>query len=158
MLEKSLESPLDCKEIKPVSPKRNKPWIFIGKTDAEAPLLWPLDAKCELTGKDPDAGKTEDKWRRQWLRMRWVDSITNSIDMNFSKLQETERDRGARDAAVHGVAKSQTQLSEWTTSLIRAQLLSQAIIIISWCWKFSVYWTGLILTRRKEGAIITPNI
>ena len=59
VLEKTLESPLDCKEIKPVHPKRDKSWVFIGRTDAEAeaPVLWPLDAKCQLTGKDPDAGK-----------------------------------------------------------------------------------------------------
>ena len=57
-------------------------------------------------------GETEGKWRRQWQRMRWVDSITNSIDMNLNELQETERDRGARDAAFHGVAKSQAQPRE----------------------------------------------
>ena len=62
MLEKTLESPLDCKEIKPVHPKRNQPWMFIGRTDAEAPILWPPDAKSQLIGKDPDTGKD---WRQE---------------------------------------------------------------------------------------------
>ena len=62
VLEKTLEHPLDCKEIKPVNPKRNQPWIFIGRTDAEAPILWPPDAKSQLIGKDPDAGKD---WRQE---------------------------------------------------------------------------------------------
>ena len=62
VLEKTLESPLDCKEIKPVHPKRNQPWMFIGRTDAEAPILWPPDAKSQLIGKDPDAGKD---WRQE---------------------------------------------------------------------------------------------
>ena len=65
MLEKTFESPLDCKEIKPINPKGNQPWIFIGRTDAEAPILWPPDAKSQLFRKDPDAGKD---WR--WKEKR----------------------------------------------------------------------------------------
>ena len=92
-----LKSPLDCKEIQPVIPKGNQPWIFIGKTDTEpeAPVLWPHDAKSRLTGKDPDAGKTEGKRRRRWQRIRWLDSITDAMDMVLSRLQEIMEDRGA---------------------------------------------------------------
>ena len=66
VLEKTLESPLDCKEIKPINPKRNQSWILIGRTDAEAPILQPLDAKSPLTGKDPDGGKD---WRQKEKQM-----------------------------------------------------------------------------------------
>ena len=99
-------SPMDCKETKPVNPKGNQPGIFIGRTDAEAPILWPPDAKSWLIGKDPDAGKEEGKRRRGWQSMKWLDSITDSVDMNLSKLQEIVKDRKAWRAAVHGVAKN----------------------------------------------------
>ena len=97
MLDKTLENPLDC-NIKPVSPKGNQSWIFIGRTEAEATILWPCDMKSWLIGKDPDAGKD---WRQMQQRMKWLDSITYSIDMNLSKLWETVEDRGAWHAAVH---------------------------------------------------------
>ena len=69
--------------------------MFIGRTDTEAPILWPPDGKSRLIGKDPDAGKTESKRRRGWQRMRWLDTVTNSMDMNLSQLQEIVKDRGA---------------------------------------------------------------
>ena len=90
VLDKTLENPLDCK-IKPVSPKENQSWIFIGRTEAEVPILWPCDVKSWLIGKDPDAGKD---WRQMQQWMRWLDSITYSIDMNLSKLREIVEDRG----------------------------------------------------------------
>ena len=113
VLEKTLESPLDSKEMKPVNPKRNQPWILTGRTDgeAEAPLHWPPDAKRWLSGKDPHAGK--DWGQKGWHRMRQVDSTTNSMDKSMSKLWEMVKDREAWHATVHGVTKNRTWLSDW---------------------------------------------
>ena len=86
VLEKTLESPLDSKEIKPVHPKGNQPWIFTGRADAETPILWPPDAKSRLIGKDPNAGKDGRQKKKRTTDDRWLDSITNSMDMNLSKL------------------------------------------------------------------------
>ena len=118
MLEETLKSPLDSKEIKSVNPKGNQPWIFIGRTDdeaeGEAPGLWPPDVKSQLIEKTLMLGKIEGTRRRGRHRLRWLDSITGWIDMNLSKLWEIVEDRRAWYATVHGVSKSQTQLSDWT--------------------------------------------
>ena len=114
VLEKTLESPLDCKEIKPVNPKGNLPWIFIGRTDAEAPIVWPCDAKSQLIGKDPDAEKGCWQEEKGTTEYEMVGCHHQLMDMSLSERQDLVMDREARYAAVHEIAKSQTQLSDWS--------------------------------------------
>ena len=111
--ERTLESPLDCKEIQPVHPKGNQSWIVIGRADAEAPIL--DDAKGKLTAKTLMVRKIEGGKRRGWQRMRWLDSITDSTDTSLSKLWEMVKDRKDWCVAAYGVTKGQTRLSNWTT-------------------------------------------
>ena len=131
------DSPADwesASSIHWVHPKGNQPWLFIGRTDAKAevPILWPLDAKIQLVG-------IEGKRRRQ-QRMRWLDSITNSMEMNLSKLQEIVKNREAWSASVHGAAKSWTRLSDWTTTMY----IEQLNLLLS-------HWINNILRLRSRG-------
>ena len=152
MLEKTLESPLDCKEIKPFNPKGNQSWIFIGRTDAEAeaPILWPPDAKSQTIGKDPEAGKIWGQEEKGWQKMGCLDGISDSIDMSMNKFRETVKEREAWHTAVYGITKSQTQLIDWTTAKNRYTILLLFL--------FCNHETEILLERLDNSSKIVCNI
>jgi len=131
VLEKNLDSPLDCKEIQPVHPKGDQAWVFIGRTDVKAEILW--NTKLQYFGhliwrtdsfeKTLMLGKTEGKRRKGRQRVRWLDGITDSMDMNLGGLWELVRHREAWRAAVHGVLKSWTRMSDWTELMTKTTII-----------------------------------
>ena len=145
VLEKTLESPLDSKEIQPVNPKGNQSWIFIGRTDAEAeaPIFWPPDVKSWLIRKDPDAGK-DWKWEEKSTAEDEMVGWHHWLDGHeFEQLQELVIDRKAWRAAVHGVSKSQTQLSNWTEFNWSQMILFQYVIsknVLMGYFTFLFFW------------------
>ena len=151
-LQKTLESPLDCKEIKPVNPKGNQPWIFIRRTDAETSALWPPDVKSQLVGKNLDDGKIEGRRRKRKQKMSWLDIIMDSMNTRLSKPWETVKDKEGWRATVHGVAKSQTRLTgqhEYRRAEIRPTLFLFHFLGHTWP-------PGNV--RKKEGAWLSAGL
>ena len=155
MLEKTLESPLDCKENTPVNPKGNQPWVFINwKADAEAQILWPLDVKSPLIGKDPNAGKG---WRQKEKGAAEDEMVGWHHWLNrheLSKLREIVEAKEDWRAAVHGVAKRRRQLNNWTElSYERQPVMGGSDQNLPWGRKSRFKGLGLCLEGQRKATV-----
>ena len=160
VLEKIPESPLNCEEIQPVHTKGDQSWVFIGRTDVEAAtsILWPPHAKSWLIWKDPDAGRDWGQEDKGTTRMRWLDGITDLMDIGLGRLQELVMDSESWHAVVHGIAKSRTGLSDWTElNFLKEEMATQSSVL---AWE--VPWTeepgGLQcgVTRVRPNVVTDP--
>ena len=158
VLEKTLESPLDCKEIQPVHPKGDQSWVFIGRTDAEAEtsVLWPPHVRSWLIGKDPDAGTDWGQEKKGTTEDEMVGWHTNSMDMGLGRLQQLVMDGETWNAAVHGVAKNRTRLSNWTELNWSSIILVQNIHTYPGMWLENDFLYGIDIWTNKSISLLCP--